>query len=210
MRRIPLALTEQQINSIIKAILHERKRKGIYRFYKIRNAMLILFQYTLGLRPREATASKLQDINFSQKTFYIRTFNNKLRQQDYVYLPDSFIPKLKAYLKIRKKHHEDSDYLFPTQKGRGYLDRATYAKIFKKALSQAKLLQLNYIDAQGLNRVNYTPYSLRHSFCTKVYSISKDLKTVQLLARHRYLRSSEVYVHIKLEDRKIINSFFPI
>lgn len=199
-RKIPQVLTEAEIQIIVGIIL---KSKG-QLFNKTRNAIMILLGFYLGLRPSEIRMARISDLNLDDKTIYIRAGHNKVRQDDTLYFPPQLIRPLELYLKMRLgKIKFKEDWLFPSYKG-GSLDRSTFAKIFRCALEKLGWRKLSYIDKQNQKHYNFKPYSLRHSFCTKVYNSTADLKSVQIMARHRYLRSSEVYVHCNSEKRKEI------
>jgi len=48
--------------------------------------------------------------------------------------------------------------------------------------------------------VDMTPHTLRHSFATRVYNKTGNLKIVQTLLGHSSIKTTEVYLHVGRED----------
>lgn len=165
---------------------------------------MLYFSYTLGLRPKECYHAKITNLNLNEKWLYIPSEDNKERQQDYVCLPDFLIPKIKSYLNYRNIYFTDSEWLFPSNSKEGYVDRTYYEQVFREALKDTGIYKISYVDTQGLNRANFTLYSLRAGFGTYAWNKTKDIKKTAILLRHkdRQLRSTMRYVSIAEEDTR--------
>lgn len=199
MGKIPQTLKEIELKAIINYLLY---KKNVSSFNRFRNATMVYFQYILGLRPKECYNVLIENLDLVNNRLFIPAMDNKERQADYIYLPDLLIPKLEIYLKIRNNKYPDSPYLFTTKiKGKYYgLSRSRYAQIFKdavKSLGLYKISKTRTIKGK-IHRVgNFTPYSLRHSFGTEVFSRTKDIKRTAIMLRHKdnNFRSTMIYVH---------------
>jgi integrase len=110
------SLSENQVKQLIQAELSKKGKSEYYNFIRVRNAFIFQFQFYLGLRPKEAYDGKLEYFDFENKSYYIPAKNNKQRFEDFAFIPDFLIPRLKAYLEIRKKFFPESQWLFPTNR----------------------------------------------------------------------------------------------
>lgn len=217
-RRIPQTLSPDDLAKIFKSILQEKTKRKLTpyeNFLRVRNCMMILMAYLLGLRPKETTDIKLIHIDFLKNSLYIPAEHNKQRNEDKIPIPNFLMNKIISYMKLRKKFFELNEWLFPNRSGkttRAKLERNTYATLFKSALKRARLLQISYIDKKNQKRTNYTLYSLRHSFGTFVYSKTRDIRKTALALRHYdfQCRSTLTYIHTaqSLDRLKIFDEIF--
>ena len=190
-------MTREDLGKIIEIIL-KRKGRSCWGYCKLRDATIMLLMFYNGLRPREACRAKLDHLDIKKALLYIPGKDNKQRQSDSVYLADFVWELLYKYLEIRNIHPQasKSEWLFPNIMG-GPIDRSTVMTVFKKAIKEAGLYKLSYIDKQGKPRGNLTLYSLRHSFATNAYLKLHDLRKVATLLRHKdfQCRSTLRYIH---------------
>lgn len=210
-RKLPPALNDNQIAELVKHELqkdyiHKRKK---YIFLNIRNATMIQFGALTGCRPGEIRGLKFVDLDFENRRIYIPGENNKLQQQAVVLMPEPLVEILVQYFIFRQVYFAESEWVFPNQTG-GKIDRSTFARIFRDALRRANLYKVNFIDAQGLKRANFNPYSLRHSFGTKVFNRTGDLRKTQACMRHKDINSTIKYIHVNDEDirMKVVADIF--
>ena len=198
-KRIPKALNQLDIKKLFNSIVQKRYRGKHKDFIRYRNFMLFYCSLILGLRPREVFNSKLENLDLVRRLWFIPKDDNKQRFSDFVYIPNLLYYPLIKYLEILKRAYPKTVYLFPTNRSR--IDRSCYNKIFKAALKDSGLYKVAYIDGLKNNRSLYTPYSLRHTFCTNAYFKLRDIKKVSILARHKDLamRTTSLYVHC-IED----------
>ena len=210
-KKIPQIISEEDIQKIFHAIINEKRAynggKKIYYFRKFRNCMIFFLMYYLGLRPKASYAIKIEHIDLERGTLFIPASNNKQRNSDLIPLPEFVYNTLFRYIKKRNKLFEDSEWLFPSDhwRSKGHLDHSVVCKIFKDAARDTKLLNTSYVDAQGHKRANFTPYNLRHSFGSKAYEKTKDIKkTAFLLIQYDWqCRSALVYIHTTQNKNRI-------
>lgn len=79
--------------------------------------------------------------------------------------------------------------LFPAQKNDRPIERATWNLDFKKRLKRL-----------GMKREKLTPYSLRHSFITRMLEEDINLFKVQKIVGHRKIETTAHYTHLTTKD----------
>ncbi len=78
----------------------------------------------------------------------------------------------------------ESEWLFPSRRGNGPITERFGEMIFEKARHLAKLPP------------RYSSHSLRHYRGLTVYQQEKDIKLVQHLLRHKWMQTTQTYVHL--------------
>jgi site-specific recombinase XerD len=69
---------------------------------------------------------------------------------------------------------------------------------FKKRITQRRvgMLVQEYLKLAGITKPNISVHSLRHSFCSRLLEKGVNLKTIQILAGHKNISTTERYLHI--------------
>jgi integrase len=199
-KKIPCFLIEKEFQHLINCYLYQsKKRIGAKCFFtRFRNVISWCLEYYNGLRPKESSNIKIEDLNITEKEIYIPAENNKQRNQDYMPIRNDLLDKLIAYLKLRDKMFPNSPYLFPsTWNSEKPVYRGTLMRAFVVALEKANFKKTSYNDSKGNKRLNFSQYSLRHSFGTFAMHSVKDNKQVAKLLRHYdpQCRSTYIYTH---------------
>ena len=132
-----------------------------------------LLSYT-GARPSEILNLRLSDINLAQAT--LRIEKTKTCHGRVVPITDSLIEPLSDYLSTI------NDQLFTI----------SYTSVAKDFKNRCRKLEIN----------GYTPYSLRHSFVTRILSARVPLFVVQLIVGHKKASTTENYFHANSEMLK--------
>jgi len=200
------ALTLVELHKILFFCLKKMKKikTPLTKFLILRNMTMFFLIYFIGLRPKECTNIKLDDLDLTNKTLYIPAQNNKQRQSDLMPIPEFIYFKLMEYLHQRNIFYGNSIWAFPSSRGGNSLDRSQFVKIFRNALRDAGLYKVSYKDKKGLNRGEITLYSLRRGFGTLVYSKTKDIKKTATLLRHKdqQFRSTMLYIYTTQDRTK--------
>ena len=56
-----------------------------------------------------------------------------------------------------------------------------------------------------------TPHKLRHSYASELYTRSKNLRVVQENLGHSSIRTTEIYLHTDVKERKkVYEDYFPL
>lgn len=112
--------TEYELNLLLK----KPNLKTCY-FSEYRSWVLVNYFYSTGNRLETVLSLKIQDIDFSDGTAFLRTV--KTRRQQIIPLSNTMLAILKEYLHYRKGTPED--YLFPTLSGAKLSKRAAQSSI---------------------------------------------------------------------------------
>ncbi len=205
-KHIPLVLTKQETNSIL------RNLEGV-------TSIIGKILYGSGLRLSECLRLRVKDLDFEYKTITVR--DGKGEKDRVTILPDSIIPELKSHIiKVKNLHKKDLaagnieaplpyalekkypnagkeygwQYIFPAKtltfkknsnkKFRFHINQSTFQKEFKKASRKADIPK------------PASPHTLRHSFATHLLQAGYDIRTVQELLGHNSVRTTMIYTHV--------------
>ncbi len=142
-----------------------------------------IFAYT-GMRPGEIAHLTINDVDFGQSVLVVRSEVSKTHDPRRVPIPPQIFDKLHTYVDRVKDL-----YLFPSlrkgkQKG-PVVDNVDWHYNFHARLKR-----------MGLKRTNVKPYSLRHSFITRMLDEEDvNLFNVQKIVGHRRLDTTLHYYH---------------
>lgn len=161
-----------------------------------RDHMIISLGFATGMREHELAALTVGDVldkkGSIRRHIILNTFKkatDKPAPQD-VILSESVPTKLKKYLQWKKRENHDLSTkapLFLSRKGNP-LSTKSMRTMFTK-----------WQKAAGFDSI-YNFHSIRHSACTNLYRKTKDLRLVQLVARHKSIASTQRYAHPSLEE----------
>ena len=186
--KIPVTLTVQEVDAIIKSIDLSQEQGE-------RNRAIIECLYSCGLRVSELTTLKISDLLFQEDIIKVIGKGN---QQRIVPLSSDLKKYLKNYIhlirvkqNIRKKY---TDILFLNRNGR-QLSRVMIFTIVKK-----------FAKSAGINK-KVSPHTFRHSFATHLVEGGADLRVVQEMLGHVNITTTEIYTHLNKEylRQEIIN-----
>lgn len=202
--KLPQALNEEQMMQMIKSEVNQPSGNSLYyKFLHLRNGMIIYFGFILGLRPGEMLGIKISDIDMVNSKVFISGKNNKLRQGYNLDIPKPLLDKINAYLGYRNVFFGNSEWLFPSKRGIGKIDRSTFAKIVKSNAKRLGLLKLDYVDAKGINHYNIKPYSIRKSFINHVLrETDYNIQKTKAMARHKQFSTTLKY-YLELNEEEL-------
>ena len=171
-KTLPTVLTKQEVKSLLDST-ETRKSK-----------LMLSLLYSSGLRVSELVNLKKQDINFQEKTGWVR--KGKGSKDRTFLLSETLCNELLEYLKDREQ-----EYLF--SKGKPLTTR-NIQKIIKKSAVKA-----------GINK-KVTPHTMRHSFATHLLEQGTDIRLIQTLLGHANLNTTQIYTHVSQEQLKKIKN----
>lgn len=135
-----------------------------------------ILAYT-GARPSEIAHLMVEDVDFGTGMFRVDGKTGKRS------IPISFVIKDKVERYIK---HLEGNQLFPVYRSKSqFMDAADWRWNFYERL---KVL--------NIKRKNLTPYSLRHSFISRLISQDTSLFKVQKLVGHKQIETTAKYVHL--------------
>lgn len=175
-RKIPAVLTKEEVKAVINTI-NAKKSK-----------LMISLMYACGFRVSELVNLKVKDINFEEKTGYIR--HGKGKKDRIFNIPETLIKALEK--QVQHQLENNQEYLFTGNKGS--LSTRNIQKIVKKAAEKA-----------GIKK-DVHPHTLRHSFATHLLENGIDIRIIQELLGHSDLNTTQLYAHVSSEQLKKIKS----
>ncbi len=175
-KRIPTVLTKEEVKRLFNSI-NTRKSK-----------LMISLLYACGFRVSELINLKISDLDFVERTGYVRQAKGK---KDRLFnIPNFLMKDLITHSKEQKNKEEE--YFFTGSKGR--MSERNIQKIVKKASKKAKINK------------EVHPHTLRHSFATHLLESSIDIRKIQELLGHSDLSTTQIYTHISTEELKKVHS----
>lgn len=141
-----------------------------------------IIAYT-GMRTGECAKLTVQDVDFGRGVFVLS--DTKTNDYRYVPIPPILSDSLQDYIK-----NLTGEKLFVTKTGALFSDHS-WGHNFKKR-----------IELLGIRRKRLTPYSLRHSFATRMLEQDVNLFKVQKIMGHKNIETTNQYTHLTTEDIK--------
>ncbi len=210
-RRIPKILSEDDLKRIIFAIDNSLlyHKNGVGEYMKWRDVTMFMLMYYCGLRPKECICLRWEDVDIKKREIRINPLNNKERNNMPALMSMKSINLLITYKEKINMLGISNAWIFPSVLTMLPLTTDYLGKRFQRIVAEAGLQKVDYYTEDGRPFYNYNMYSLRHSFCTKIYSKTKSEKSVSALARHLSPESAHIYIHLDKEDKqKIIDDVF--
>ncbi len=168
-KRVPRVVEKEKIFKILKEWKPNNDEETLAKD-------LILVIYSTGMRISEILNLKGEDINFEERSIYIKGKGGKHRK-----VPFNDI----TYTILKRRFKDERTRIFNISRFKAY-------RLIKEAFEK-------YAGLSGVH-----PHILRHSFATHLLENGADIKTVQQLLGHSSLSSTEIYTRVSLRHiRKI-------
>ncbi len=168
------------------------------KFTLIRDKMMALFMYTIGLRVSELASIKLSMIKKGDK--YLRILGKGSKFRDIPLLPiiyDNWDKYMRAREVIEKENDIESDNLFVNRFGKPISDRSI-------RVSMKRLMRNSHLA------MDFSPHTLRHTFATHLLNNDAEIKGVQELLGHKSISTTQRYAHITNSRMfEVYNKFHP-
>lgn len=150
-----------------------------------RDRLIMRTIYATGVRVSELCGIQVEDIDFDDQIIRIQGKGGKFRT---VFLDDETVDAIRDYLDGRT-----GGPLFPGHHGHPISPR-TVQHIFSEHAPPG-----------------ITPHTIRHSYASELYRRSKNLRVVQENLGHSSIRTTEVYLHTDVDERKrVYHRYFPL
>lgn len=150
-----------------------------------RDRLIVRTIYATGVRVSELCGMNIEDIDFEEGTIRVRGKGGKIR---IVFVDPDTLSEMDRFIGSRIEGP-----LFLGQMGHHISPRAVQ-HIFRK------------YAPEGI-----TPHKIRHSYASELYKRSKNLRVVQENLGHTSIKTTEIYLHTDLEERKrVYQEFFPL
>lgn len=150
-----------------------------------RDRLIVRTIYATGVRVSELCGIYIGDIDFEDETIRVRGKGGKIR---IVFVDHETLEEAARFIGNRIEGP-----LFPGQQGHPISPRSVQ-HIFRK------------YAPEGI-----TPHKIRHSYASELYRRSKNLRVVQENLGHTSIKTTEIYLHTDLDERKrVYQEFFPL
>ena len=150
-----------------------------------RDRLIVRTIYATGVRVSELCGINIEDIDFEDEMIKVRGKGGKIR---IVFVDHETLEEISRFIGTRIEGP-----LFLGQMGH-HISPRSIQHIFKK-----------YAPA------GITPHKIRHSYASELYRRSKNLRVVQENLGHTSIKTTEIYLHTDLDERrKVYQEFFPL
>lgn len=167
-------------------------------FTLVRDKMMALFMYTIGLRVSELASIKLSMIKKGSKTIRICGKGSKSRVIPLLpIIYDNWDRYIEIRRNIQKENGINNDYLFINRFGEPISDRSI-------RVSMKRLMRNSHIA------MDFSPHTLRHTFATHLLNNEAEIRGVQELLGHKSISTTQRYTHVT-DARlfEVYNKFHP-
>jgi len=190
-RRLPDTLSEDEINTLIRAI-DLSKPQGE------RNRAILETLYGCGLRVSELVNLKISDLFFDEDFIKVTGKGDKQRFVPISPVNKKYISIYRQDVRVHQKIQKGfDDILFLNRRGK-QLTRAMVFTVIKQLAEKI-----------GLQK-SISPHTFRHSFATHLLQNGADLRAIQQMLGHESITTTEVYVHVdRTHLADVMNRYHP-
>lgn len=174
---------------------HERKHLYLVA-EQYKPFLLFILMLECGCRPSEAMGLIGRDIDHQNRLLHIR--GTKTANSDrYVPIPDALYEKI--------KNTKPFDYIAPNNAGNMF-NKDSYRRLSDRLkrelnISMGTLTHRNQLIPPYALSDDFTPYCLRHTYCTDLCKAGVDVRTAQRLMGHANISiTADIYTHVDMGD----------
>jgi len=172
-------------NQELKYLKHSQVIRLLRSIENKRDKLIVRLIYATGVRVSELCAINVEDIDFEEQTIRVKGKGDKIRT---VFVDEETLGEIDEFI-----GNKIEGPLFVGQQG-NHISPRTVQHIFKE----------NAPDG-------ITPHKIRHSYASELYRRSKNLRVVQENLGHSSIKTTEIYLHTDLEERKrVYQQYFPL
>jgi site-specific recombinase XerD len=182
-KKLPLVLTQTQVNELLAAPLKIEKPKSAPKWMPLRDAAIMELFYSSGLRLAELASLNVSDLDIYTESVRVLGKGRKER------VCPVGAPALEAVSRYRAAANVHSGPLF-LNKGRRRISPRSIWLVLKRHLRHTSI------------PISISPHKLRHSFATHLLDNGADLRSVQALLGHASLSTTQIYTHVTTERLK--------
>lgn len=191
-KRLPRFLQKQQVEVLLNAPLSTVATSGVGATAAdgdgLRDAALLEFIYSAGLRVSEVCRLHVEDLNMANREIRVR---GKGRKERLLPVGQPAMDALALYWTAIQHPRLNHWPLF--------LARTGIPNAIRPLTVQRRLKR--HLASCGL-AADITPHKLRHSFATHLLDGGADLRSVQELLGHARLGTTEIYTHVTTDRLK--------
>ena len=189
-RRLPTFVADSRMDDVLKGLSEDIASEDVSR---VRDAVIILMFYTLGLRLAELHGANDEDVSADFRSIRVLGKGNKERVVPIIGVVGDVIKK---YFRLKSSQNiciGQKKALILSSKG---------ARISQRTMQRIVDRVLKASGVQGKS----SPHVLRHTFATHLLNMGADLREIQELLGHSSLKATQVYTHNNIEQLKMVYS----
>ncbi|MBW5398158.1 tyrosine-type recombinase/integrase [Brachyspira pilosicoli] len=153
-------------------------------FTIIRDKMMAIFMYAIGLRASELISIKLNMMHKGSTTLRILGKGSKVREIPLIpIIYDNWDLYMQKRAIIQREYGANNNYLFVNRFGKPISDRSVRN-------SMKRLMRMANIS------VDFSPHTLRHTFATHLLNNDAEIRGVQELLGHESISTTQRYTHV--------------
>lgn len=185
-RRLPTFVPDTRMESVVADVVDDIASDD---FERVRDGVVVVLFYTLGLRLSELHGANDEDISADFKHIRVTGKGNKVR----------VVPIIGAVGEIIKKYFslKYSQNICIAQK-KALILSSKGERLSQRTLQRIVDRRLKSSGVQGKS----SPHVLRHTFATHLLNMGADLREIQELLGHSSLKATQVYTHNSIEQLK--------
>ncbi|WP_263811065.1 tyrosine-type recombinase/integrase [Salinibacter pepae] len=170
--KLPKILTDDET----ERLLSEPNQRYVspHRDYLFMRLML-----QAGLRASEAVSLKVEHVDLQSGRVNVR--NGKGAKDRTLWIGEELLEELREWMERRP----ESEYLLPTSKGTK-VDTSQLRRSVKRYARKAEIAEVERVS----------PHTLRHTFATRLYRETGNIRMVQKALGHSDLATTMVYTHV--------------
>jgi site-specific recombinase XerD len=182
-KKLPLVLTQKQVDELLSAPLRTPKQKAAPVWMPLRDAAILELFYSSGLRLAELASLNVADVDIYTESVRVLGKGRKER------VCPIGAPALEVISRYRAAANVQTGALFINKSRRRISPRSIWL-ILKRYLRHTSI------------PIAVSPHKLRHSFATHLLDSGADLRSVQALLGHASLSTTQIYTHVTVERLK--------
>ena len=182
-KKLPLVLTQKQVDELLSAPLRTPKHKAAPQWMPLRDAAILELFYSSGLRLGELASLNVADVDIYTESVRVLGKGRKER------VCPIGAPALEVISRYRAAANVQTGPLFINKSRRRISPRSIWL-ILKRYLRHTSI------------PIAVSPHKLRHSFATHLLDGGADLRSVQALLGHASLSTTQIYTHVTVERLK--------
>ena len=192
------ALSKEETDSLLQYILSDKCRKRHY------DEIVILLE--TGLRISELCGLTFSDVDFKNKRIRVERQLSRTRNCEYYtesgirYVPLSMTAEQAFQRVMTSRKKVDIEIMVDGVAGFLFLDKDGKPKVAGHLEHAMKRIVDHYNESHAV-KIEATPHSLRHTFCTNMIHAGVPLKELQYLLGHRDAKTTlNRYAHTSFEE----------
>jgi len=183
--KIPTYLTEQEIKDILR-------QPNKMTLLGKRDFAILLLMVETGIRRNELCNLRREDLKVEGKKVWLYVWGKGGKQRKIPIKDRELIEALQKYWEKAGVINEPNEPMFKT------IGKGGSKKIHSLGPQVIRGIVEKYSRLAKIPK-NIHPHSIRHSFITHALRKSGDIVAVQVLAGHRSIQSTQIYLHTEDE-----------